>query len=107
MISEAAYAKKVMKALAQMPEVLFATRVESGSVSPGIPDVFFLCGGTPVWLELKKMDGKIRPSQKIWHGQYRKAGGYVFLARPQKERETIPGIKDYLRQLIKEQLDAD
>lgn len=100
MISEATYSRKVMTALKQMPEVGFCCRVESGASSPGIPDVFLLYENHAVWLELKRRTGRLRPSQQIWHREYRKAGGIVGHIKPQKEGGTLEELKVYIRSTI-------
>lgn len=100
MVSEAHYARKVMETLRSMPEVGFCRRVESGASSPGIPDVFLLYQGHTVWVELKRQTGKLRPSQQLWHREYRKAGGIIGHIMPQKERETVKELKQYLKETI-------
>lgn len=68
------------------------TRVESGSVSPGTPDVEFAApGGLSGWIEYKQTSGwkvKFQPLQVPWIHRRARLGGRVFVAVRRK--------KDYL-----------
>ena len=52
----------------------FVQRIESGLTGKGIPDIFAIVEGTPMWIELKRVKRKVaksnaipwRPGQRAW-----------------------------------------
>ena len=64
---------------------LFLTRIETGIILPGIPDVHGIWNGVPFWLELKICSLKrnsfkcnVSPHQIGWQTQYTRQGGIVW-----------------------------
>ena len=57
---------------------IFVQRIESGETGKGIPDLFVITKGVPMWIELKRIHGNIpryggqhviipwRPGQQAW-----------------------------------------
>lgn len=55
---------------------IFVQRIESGETGKGIPDLFVITKGTPMWIELKRVHGTCsnkqfleipwRPGQQAW-----------------------------------------
>lgn len=72
--NEAAFSKALVTAM--RAKGIFVQRIESGETGKGIPDLFIITKGTPMWIELKrihgtcsnKMDVEIpwRPGQQAW-----------------------------------------
>jgi len=59
-------------------------RVESGPITPGIPDVNIqMRNGPEVWIELKVVNPKgklhVRSGQRAWHTRRLKEGGKCFI----------------------------
>ena len=70
-------------------------RIESNTIN-GIPDVYYICEGKSIWVELKSNEVKnlgLSKYQINWHINHLKNGGNCFILR---ER-----VKDGLLQLFK------
>lgn len=72
--NEAAFSKALVTAMRN--KGIFVQRIESGETGKGIPDLFVITKGTPMWIELKRVhdtcsDKKSveipwRPGQQAW-----------------------------------------
>ena len=72
--NEAAFSKALCAAM--RAKGIFVQRIESGETGKGIPDLFIITKGTPMWIELKRVHDtcstkrcvKIpwRPGQQAW-----------------------------------------
>ena len=72
--NEAAFSKALCTAM--RAKGIFVQRIESGETGKGIPDLFVITKGTPMWIELKRVHstclGKFavqipwRPGQQAW-----------------------------------------
>lgn len=72
--NEAAFSKALVTAMRN--KGIFVQRIESGETGKGIPDLFVITKGTPMWVELKRVhdtcSGKQfleipwRPGQQAW-----------------------------------------
>lgn len=72
--NEAAFSKALVTAM--RAKGIFVQRIESGETGKGIPDLFIITKGTPMWIELKRIhttcSGKPfleipwRPGQQAW-----------------------------------------
>ena len=74
--NEAAFSKALCTAM--RAKGIFVQRIESGETGKGIPDLFVITKGTPIWIELKRVHGRIpahdglsvnipwRPGQLAW-----------------------------------------
>ena len=74
--NEAAFSKALVTAMRNRG--IFVQRIESGETGKGIPDLFVITKGVPMWIELKRVHGQIprhsglcvqipwRPGQQAW-----------------------------------------
>lgn len=72
--NEAAFSKALVTAMRN--KGIFVQRIESGETGKGIPDLFVITKGTPMWIELKRVHGTCsgrfaveipwRPGQQAW-----------------------------------------
>ena len=74
--NEAAFSKALCTAM--RAKGIFVQRIESGETGKGIPDLFVITKGVPMWIELKRVHGRIpvntglyvtipwRPGQQAW-----------------------------------------
>ena len=74
--NEAAFSKALVTAMRN--KGIFVQRIESGETGKGIPDLFVITKGVPMWIELKRVHGRIpvntglyvtipwRPGQQAW-----------------------------------------
>lgn len=72
--NEAAFSKALVTAMRN--KGIFVQRIESGETGKGIPDLFVITKGTPMWIELKRIHGTCsnkpyveipwRPGQQAW-----------------------------------------
>lgn len=53
--NEAAFSKALVTAM--RAKGIFVQRIESGETGKGIPDLFIITKGTPMWIELKRIHG--------------------------------------------------
>lgn len=80
--NEAAFSKALVTAMRN--KGIFVQRIESGETGKGIPDLFVITKGTPMWIELKRVhdtcsDKKSvvipwRPGQQAWLFDVRSRG---------------------------------
>lgn len=80
--NEAAFSKALCTAM--RAKGIFVQRIESGETGKGIPDLFVITKGTPMWIELKRVhstcSGKAyvevpwRPGQQAWLNDVQKRG---------------------------------
>lgn len=80
--NEAAFSKALVTAM--RAKGIFVQRIESGETGKGIPDLFIITKGTPMWIELKRIhttcSGKPfleipwRPGQQAWLFDVRSRG---------------------------------
>lgn len=80
--NEAAFSKALVTAMRN--KGIFVQRIESGETGKGIPDLFVITKGTPMWIELKRVhdtcSGKFaveipwRPGQQAWLNDVSKRG---------------------------------
>lgn len=72
--NEAAFSKALCTAM--RAKGIFVQRIESGETGKGIPDLFVITKGVPMWIELKRIHGTCsdkqyftipwRPGQQTW-----------------------------------------
>ena len=72
--NEAAFSKALVTAMRN--KGIFVQRIESGETGKGIPDLFVITKGTPMWIELKRIHDTCsnkryveipwRPGQQAW-----------------------------------------
>ena len=71
--NEAAFSKALCTAM--RAKGIFVQRIESGETGKGIPDLFVITKGVPMWIELKRIHGAChrnyveipwRPGQQAW-----------------------------------------
>lgn len=71
--NEAAFSKALVTAMRS--KGMFVQRIESGATGKGIPDLFVITKGTPMWIELKRVHSVCRrpcveipwrPGQQAW-----------------------------------------
>jgi len=65
--------------------------IETGALSPGVPDLNGCRQGREVWVEMKHTTGwvvKFRPMQPSWILRRLAAGGHVYIAVRQRQRTT-------------------
>ena len=72
--NEAAFSKALCTAM--RAKGIFVQRIESGETGKGIPDLFVITKGIPMWIELKRIHGTCsgkknvdipwRPGQQAW-----------------------------------------
>lgn len=72
--NEAAFSKALVTAMRN--KGIFVQRIESGETGKGIPDLFVITKGVPMWIELKRVHGTCsdksyftipwRPGQQAW-----------------------------------------
>ena len=72
--NEAAFSKALVTAMRN--KGIFVQRIESGETGKGIPDLFVITKGTPMWIELKRVHDTCsnkpyveipwRPGQQAW-----------------------------------------
>ena len=71
--NEAAFSKALVTAM--RAKGIFVQRIESGETGKGIPDLFIITKGVPMWIELKRIHGSChkeclempwRPGQQAW-----------------------------------------
>lgn len=72
--NEAAFSKALCTAMRNRG--IFVQRIESGETGKGIPDLFVITKGVPMWIELKRVHGTCsgkqfleipwRPGQQAW-----------------------------------------
>lgn len=72
--NEAAFSKALVTAMRN--KGIFVQRIESGETGKGIPDLFVITMGTPMWIELKRIHDTCsnkqyveipwRPGQQAW-----------------------------------------
>lgn len=71
--NEAAFSKALVTAMRN--KGIFVQRIESGETGKGIPDLFVITRGVPMWIELKRVHGAChrdyveipwRPGQQAW-----------------------------------------
>ncbi len=72
--NEAAFSKALCTAM--RAKGIFVQRIESGETGKGIPDLFVITKGVPMWIELKRIHGTCsnkqfleipwRPGQQAW-----------------------------------------
>jgi len=82
--NEAAFSKALCTAM--RAKGIFVQRIESGETGKGIPDLFVITKGVPMWIELKRVHGSIpstdtgtvtipwRPGQQAWLNEVRTRG---------------------------------
>lgn len=82
--NEAAFSKALCAAM--RAKGIFVQRIESGETGKGIPDLFVITKGVPMWIELKRVHGQIpahsglsvsipwRPGQQAWLHEVRTRG---------------------------------
>lgn len=79
--NEAAFSKALVTAM--RAKGIFVQRIESGETGKGIPDLFIITKGTPMWIELKRVHGAChrdyvtipwRPGQQAWLNDVTKRG---------------------------------
>ena len=80
--NEAAFSKALVTAMRN--KGIFVQRIESGETGKGIPDLFVITKGTPMWIELKRVHGTCsgkfaveipwRPGQQAWLNDVAKRG---------------------------------
>lgn len=79
--NEAAFSKALVTAMRN--KGIFVQRIESGETGKGIPDLFVITQGTPMWIELKRVHGAChrdyveipwRPGQQAWLNDVTKRG---------------------------------
>lgn len=82
--NEAAFSKALCTAM--RAKGIFVQRIESGETGKGIPDLFVITKGVPMWIELKRVHGRIpahdsltvnipwRPGQQAWLHEVRTRG---------------------------------
>lgn len=79
--NEAAFSKALVTAMRN--KGIFVQRIESGETGKGIPDLFVITKGTPMWIELKRVHGAChrdyveipwRPGQQAWLNDVAKRG---------------------------------
>ena len=83
--NEAAFSKALCSAM--RAKGIFVQRIESGETGKGIPDLFVITKGVPVWIELKRVHKTIgrepyleipwRPGQQAWLNDVQKRGVMV------------------------------
>lgn len=83
--NEAAFSKALVTAMRN--KGIFVQRIESGETGKGIPDLFVITQGTPMWIELKRVHGVChrtmveipwRPGQQAWLNDVTKRGVTCF-----------------------------
>lgn len=72
--NEAAFSRALCSAMRN--KGIFVQRIESGETGKGIPDLFVITKGTPMWIELKRVHAMVsqnawlvipwRPGQQAW-----------------------------------------
>lgn len=70
--NEASFSKALTNAMKK--KGMFVQRIESGTTGRGIPDLFVMTKGFPLWIELKRVHSKVsliqsipwRPGQQSW-----------------------------------------
>ena len=80
--NEAAFSKALVTAMRS--KGIFVQRIESGETGKGIPDLFVITKGTPMWIELKRVHDTCsdkqyftipwRPGQQAWLHEVRSRG---------------------------------
>lgn len=82
--NEAAFSKALCAAM--RAKGIFVQRIESGETGKGIPDLFVITKGVPMWIELKRVHGRVpahggltvnipwRPGQQAWLHEVRARG---------------------------------
>lgn len=79
--NEAAFSKALVTAMRN--KGIFVQRIESGETGKGIPDLFVITKGVPMWIELKRVHGAChrsyveipwRPGQQAWLNDVTKRG---------------------------------
>lgn len=79
--NEAAFSKALVTAMRN--KGIFVQRIESGETGKGIPDLFIITKGVPMWIELKRIHGAChrnyveipwRPGQQAWLNDVRNRG---------------------------------
>ena len=80
--NEAAFSKALVTAMRN--KGIFVQRIESGETGKGIPDLFVIMKGCPMWIELKRVHAMIsqnawlvipwRPGQQAWLNDVQKRG---------------------------------
>ena len=79
--NEAAFSKALVTAM--RAKGIFVQRIESGETGKGIPDLFVITKGVPMWIELKRVHGAChrdyveipwRPGQQAWLNDVSKRG---------------------------------
>lgn len=79
--NEAAFSKALCTAM--RAKGIFVQRIESGETGKGIPDLFVITKGVPMWIELKRVHGAChrdyveipwRPGQQAWLNDVTKRG---------------------------------
>lgn len=80
--NEAAFSKALVTAMRNRG--IFVQRIESGATGKGIPDLFIITKGTPIWIELKRVHDTCsnkqvleipwRPGQQAWLHDVAKRG---------------------------------
>lgn len=80
--NEAAFSRALCTAMRNRG--IFVQRIESGETGKGIPDLFVITKGTPMWIELKRIHGTCsnkqyveipwRPGQQAWLYDVRSRG---------------------------------
>lgn len=84
--NEAAFSKALCTAM--RAKGIFVQRIESGETGKGIPDLFVITKGVPVWIELKRihttcsdkqfLDIPWRPGQQAWLNDVQSRGVMCF-----------------------------
>ena len=84
--NEAAFSKALVTAM--RAKGIFVQRIESGETGKGIPDLFVITKGTPMWVELKRVHGTCsdkqfleipwRPGQQAWLNDVQSRGVTCF-----------------------------
>lgn len=80
--NEAAFSKALVTAM--RAKGIFVQRIESGETGKGIPDLFIITKGVPMWIELKRVHSTCsnkqyveipwRPGQQAWLNSVSKRG---------------------------------
>lgn len=81
-------------------------RLKAYGLKEGVPDILALYEGRLVWLELKRLKGKISRAQQLMHRTLELAGSHVYVCRSQEAvvhalmTESFPLRSGVVRQLL-------
>ena len=74
-----------------LPQNCYAWRLEN-RVSAGMPDVYAIWNGLPLWIELKVIKAsavRLSPQQVAWHTAHSHAGGLSFILVKRSSDRTL------------------